>query len=323
MNAPDMLLSVIVPCYNEERVLEATYSRIRSVLDSKSINWELIFINDGSTDRSPQILDDLASRDPKVFILHFSRNFGHQPAVSAGLHECKGSYAIILDADLQDPPECIPEMLQLAQEQKAEVIYGVRRQRAGESLFKKLSAKLYYRTIHSLSEVPLPLDTGDFRLISRRVIDEFCALREKNKYIRGLISWVGFKQLPFAYDRDSRYAGNSHYSLSKMIGFATRGITYFSKKPLLMATNLGLFCVLVGLGLVVYVFVSKYYFHQVVSGWASLLITIVFFGGIQLLSIGLLGQYLGSIFDEVKDRPEYIIHRKINFREIDQKENSV
>jgi dolichol-phosphate mannosyltransferase len=323
MNSSQLLLSVIVPCFNEERAISESYSRISSVLSAKGLNWELIFVNDGSSDQSAQILDHIAEGDHRVIILHLSRNFGHQAAVSAGLKECKGDFAVILDADMQDPPEYIPDMLQLAQYQNAEVVYGVRRQRTGETWFKKMTAKLYYRIINSISEVPLPLDTGDFRLISRRVIDEFSSLREKNKYIRGLISWLGFKQIPFPYDRDSRFAGDSHYSLSKMIAFATRGITYFSKKPLLIATNLGLFCVLIGLGLIVYVFVSKYYFHQVVTGWASLLITIVFFGGIQLISIGLLGQYLGSIFDEVKDRPEYIIDKKTNGKSKDKPENSI
>jgi len=304
------LVSLIIPCHNEEEVIPETYKRIKALKDSSGIFFEIIFINDGSTDQTADLLDQLAHHDDLVTVLHFSRNFGHQPAISAGLHECKGDFAIILDADLQDPPTVIPEMLKVAITQKADVVYGVRTQRAGENWFKKWTAGIYYRMLNKISEVELPLDTGDFRLISRKVIDEFCKLREKNKYIRGLLSWVGYKQIPFYYEREARFAGNTHYSLWKMINFASKGMIYFSKKPLLVATNLGLFCVFIGLGLVAYVLVSKYYYHQVVGGWSSLLVTIVFFGGIQLLSIGLLGQYLGSIFDEVKDRPEYIIERK-------------
>ncbi|MBK9270888.1 MAG: glycosyltransferase family 2 protein [Saprospiraceae bacterium] len=304
------LVSLIIPCHNEEKVIPETYRRIRALKDSFGLQLDLVFINDGSMDQTASILDHIAAADDSVTVLHFSRNFGHQPAISAGIHECKGDYAIILDADLQDPPEKIPDMLELALKENADVVYGVRLKRSGESWFKKTTAEIYYRLLNRISEVALPLDTGDFRLISRRVIEQFNGLKEKNKYIRGLVSWVGYKQIPFHYEREARFAGHTHFSWWKMISFALRGMTYFSKKPLQLATNIGLFCVFVGLGLVAYVLVSKYYYHQVVGGWSSLLITIVFFGGIQLLSIGLLGQYLGSIFDEVKGRPEYIVERK-------------
>lgn len=308
----EILLSVIIPCFNEEKVIPETFRRITDNLVSLNHLYELIFINDGSTDHTSMVLNDLARNHSEVRVLHLSRNFGHQPAISAGLHASRGGYAVILDADLQDPPECIPEMMKIAERDAADIVYGVRKARAGESFFKKWSASLFYKTLNKLSEIEIPENTGDFRLISRRAIDQFCNLHEKNKYIRGLFSWIGFKQLPYYYERDSRYAGKSHFSLRAMLNFASRGITYFSKKPLLLATNLGLFCFIVGLALIIYVLISKYHYHQVVSGWASLLITIVFFGGIQLISMGLLGQYLGSIFDEVKNRPEYIIEKEIS-----------
>ena len=205
-------------------------------------------------------------------------------------------------------------MIKLYLEQNANVVYAVRKKRKGESLFKKLTAKIFYRLLNSLSEIQLPLDTGDFRLIDRKVIDTFKNLKEKNKYIRGLISWVGFKQIPFYYEREPRLAGETKYPLFKMIKFATRGILYFSKKPLKLSIAIGLLSIFIGLGLMIYVFIAKFSnYIKTVPGWASIIITTIFFGGVQLLSIGVLGEYIGSIFDEVKNRPEYIIDKKINF----------
>ena len=307
-------LSVIVPCYNEEEVITESYSRLKNVLDGiSSYQTEIIFINDGSKDRTAQMLSDIAARDKQVKVLHFSRNFGHQPAVTAGIHYCTSDLAVIIDADLQDPPELIPELIDTLNQEQANVVYCVREKRQGESFFKKLSARMFYRSMNYLSEVNFPLDTGDFRLIDKQVMDEFKKFREKGKYIRGIISWIGFKQVPFAYQRQARFAGETKYPLSKMIQFASTAMLYFSKKPLKLATGLGFITVMIGIVYALYTLIGKIvgYTHAL-SGWSSLIILIVFFGGVQLLTVGVLGQYIGILFDEVKDRPEYIVQKEEN-----------
>ncbi|UJS15924.1 MAG: glycosyltransferase family 2 protein [Candidatus Jettenia sp.] len=312
---PILNISIIIPCYNEEAVIEETYKRVkRSLTNNGYTRHEIIFINDGSRDRTLLLLEEISQRDTHVKVISFSRNFGHQPAVSCGINYCTGDVAIIIDADLQDPPELFHQMIQKYEEEDCNVVYGVRRERQGESFFKRCTAKLFYRMINSLSEVPIPLDTGDFRLIDERVIREFKQLKEKNKYIRGLISWIGFKQMPIYYTREPRFAGETKYPVSKMIKFATTGLLYFTRKPLKLATTLGFSSILIGFILVIYVFVSKFSRQiDAVPGWASTLIIIIFFLGVQLLTIGVMGEYIGSIFSEVKERPEYIIEKKINF----------
>lgn len=306
-------ISVIVPCYNEEEVIEVTYRRLKKVMEKHFPSYEILFVNDGSTDNTLSILSRIAGSDRNVKVLSFSRNFGHQPAVAAGIEFCRGEYAVIIDADLQDPPEVIPEMYTLAKKENANVVYGVRAKRKGETAFKKSTAWLFYKFINFLSDVPLPENTGDFRIIDRRIIEEFKKLPEKNKYIRGVISWLGFKQIPFYYVREPRYAGETKYPLSKMLKFATSALLYFSKKPLKLSTTLGFFSILVALFLTIYVFLSLILRpEQVVSGWASTIIAIIFFGGIQLLTLGVMGEYIGSIFDEIKNRPMYIIDKTIN-----------
>lgn len=309
----NLKVSVIAPCYNEEAVIETTYDRLTKVMSSAGFaDYELVFINDGSRDNTLNLLEKFASNDPHVMVVSFSRNFGHQPAVSAGIHHATGDVAVIIDSDLQDPPEIIPEMVKLHLEQKANVVYGVRDSRKGETWFKKVTAKMFYRFINSLSEVKLPLDTGDFRLIDRKVMDMFKKFPERSKYIRGLITWIGFKQVPIHYNRDARLAGETKYPLSKMIKFATTGLLYFSKKPLKLAMNLGFFSIVIGLLLSLYTLVTRILvLNNPVPGWASLMIAVIFFGGIQLLTIGVLGEYLGSMFDEMKGRPEYIVDRVI------------
>lgn len=307
-------LSVIVPCYNEEEVITESYSRLKNVLDGiSSYQTEIIFINDGSKDRTAQMLSDIAARDKQVKVLHFSRNFGHQPAVTAGIHYCTSDLAVIIDADLQDPPELIPELIDTLNQEQANVVYCVREKRQGESFFKKLSARMFYRSMNYLSEVNFPLDTGDFRLIDKQVMSEFKKFREKGKYIRGIISWIGFKQVPFVYQRQARFAGETKYPLSKMIQFASTAMLYFSKKPLKLATGLGFVTVMIGIVYALYTLIGKIvgYTHAL-SGWSSLIILIVFFGGVQLLTVGVLGQYIGILFDEVKDRPEYIVQKEEN-----------
>lgn len=309
-----MKISLIIPCYNEEEVINKAYNRIYNVMEKIDMDYEILFTNDGSKDKTLELLTEIADSNRKVKVISFSRNFGHQPAVTAGIKECSGDAAIIMDADMQDPPELIPDMLSLWQKEDANVIYAVRKSRKGESFFKKFTAKIFYRFINSVSEVKMPLDTGDFRLIDRAVIDKFNGLKEKKTYIRGLISWVGFKQIPFYYKRDERLAGETKYPLSKMIKFASNGIVSFTKKPLEVSIFLGLLNIFVGLALAIYVIVAHFSSSIItVPGWASLMIVIIFFSGVQLLSLGLIGIYLGRVFDEVKERPDYIVHKKINF----------
>lgn len=312
-------LSVIVPCYNEEAVIEEFYRRTKEVLLSLTdVDGYIIFINDGSKDKTKYILDLIAYQDKNVKVIHFSRNFGHQPAVTAGLHNCDTDLAVIIDADLQDPPELIPELIKTHEQEEAGVVYCVRKERKGESFFKKSSAKLFYKTMNSLSEVEFPLDTGDFRLIDKRAIEAFNKLPEKGKYIRGgLITWIGFKQVPYYYDRDARFAGGeTKYPFKKMMSFAKKALLYFSKKPLMLSISLGSLAVLVGIVYALWVWIA----HErgaitTIPGWMSTVIIIIFFGGVQLLTIGVLGQYIGVLFDEVKGRPEYIIDCTVNFEE--------
>lgn len=307
-------LAVIVPCYNEEAVIGESYRRTRNVLDSMPIPTEIIYINDGSRDRTRELLNAIAASDPEVKVIHFSRNFGHQPAVTAGINNCDADLAVIIDADMQDPPELIPEILALQKKEQANVVYCVRKSREGESVFKLFTAKAFYRLMNYMSEVHFPLDTGDFRLVDRKVMDQFDRFKERGKYIRGLISWVGFHQVPFYYEREARIAGETKYPLSKMLKFASNAMLYFSKKPLRLATSLGFISVLVGIVLAIWFTLGKIYgFNKAEAGWTSLMTAIVFFGGVQLLTVGVLGQYVGILFDEIKARPEYIIDEKKNF----------
>jgi dolichol-phosphate mannosyltransferase len=306
-------LSVIVPCYNEEAVIKTTYLRLKNVLRTLNRETRIIFVNDGSSDRTLEILTGIAGEDKSVKILSFSRNFGHQAAVTAGIHHCETSLAVIIDADLQDPPELIPDILALREHEQANVVYCVRRSRAGESKFKIWTAKKFYRFLNRLSEVNFPVDTGDFRLIDSRIISEFKKFKERGKYIRGIISWVGFKQVPFYYERETRFAGETKYPLKRMLGFASTALFYFSKKPLLMATGLGFTAVFIGLIMALwYLFGKIFGYTNAESGWTSIMIGMIFFGGVQLLTIGVLGQYIGILFDEVKERPEYIVEKEIN-----------
>lgn len=304
-------LSLIVPCFNEEAVLPVSWARMKKVMDElNGYEPSIIFINDGSSDNTGSLLTEIADADPRVTVIHFSRNFGHQPAVTAGLHQCTSDFAVIIDADLQDPPEIIPDMLEKQRVEQANVVYCVRQDRKGESFVKLFTSKLFYRTLNWLSEVNFPLDTGDFRLIDRRVIDEFKRFREKGKYIRGIIGWVGFKQVPLAYKRDARFAGETKYPFRKMLHFAGTAMLYFSKKPLKLAMGLGFLAVMIGVIYGIWIVLGKVFgFTNAETGWSSIILLVIFFGGVQLLTVGVLGQYIGIIFDEVKDRPEYIIEK--------------
>jgi dolichol-phosphate mannosyltransferase len=309
-------ISVIVPCYNEEAVIDETFRQLKEVLEATFTHFEILFINDGSRDQTFVKLQAIALKHPFVKVISFSRNFGHQPAVTAGINHCKGDYAIIIDADLQDPPKAIPHMVALANETQANVVYGVRRFRHGESIFKKLSAKVYYRLLNYFSETKIPVDTGDFRLIDRTIISHFNKLTEKHKYIRGLISWLGFKQVPYFYDREERFAGETHYPFFKMLSFAFKGLLYFSKKPIEIVNNIGLSAIIISILFFIYSVIQRIiYPEHFNTGWTSIIGLIIFFGGIQLVSIGMIGSYIGNMFDEMKDRPEYIIDQIINDHE--------
>lgn len=308
-------LSVIIPCYNEEDIIATTYNRLMEVVNANGYdkNYEVIFIDDGSRDGTLPFLESKAAENTNIKVLSFSRNFGHQPAVCAGICEATGDVAIIIDADLQDPPELFPDIIAKYNETKANVVYCVRKNRQGVGFFKKMAYKVFYRTVNYLSDVDLPLDSGDFRLIDRHVIEGFKQFREKNKYVRGIISWMGFSQTPFYYNRPGRAGGETKYSFRKLLQLASIGMFYFSKKPLKLALNLGIISILIGLILTGVVIEEKISGDlEELPGWASLIITIIFFGGVQLITVGVLGEYIGNIFDEVKDRPEYIIKKKLN-----------
>jgi dolichol-phosphate mannosyltransferase len=305
-------VSAVVPCFNEEDVIESTYLRLKNIFYKiKNIHHEIIFVNDGSVDNTLQIITKISNNDLNVKIIDFARNFGQEAATSAGINNCNSDIAIILDADLQDPPEIIPEMIKLYLDHNCNVVYGVRKGREGETFLKKITSKFFYRIINYLSDIKYPVDTGNFRLIDKSVIEAFKKLPEKNKYVRGLISWVGFVQIPIYYKRDARKNGETKYNYKKSIRLALDAIFYSSKKPLLFVQKLGFCSVIVSLLLIVYVLISK--FVSPWPGWTSIMIVIIFFGGVQLITIGIVGEYIGSIFDEVKNRPQYIINKKINF----------
>jgi dolichol-phosphate mannosyltransferase len=306
-------LSVIIPCYNEEAMLPESYRRTREALRGMDCDTEIIYVNDGSRDRTRGILDEIAAGDPGVKVIHFSRNFGHQPAVSAGIRYCDADYAVIMDADLQDPPELLPEIMQLREREQANGVYCVRLVRERESWFKQTSAKMFYRTMNRMSDVKFPLDTGDFRLVDRKIMNEFRQLHEHGKYIRGLVSWIGFRQVPFYYERKARMAGETKYPFRRMLSFASTALLYFSKKPLKLVVGLGFLAVIVAIFLALWFTFGKLYgFSNAETGWTSLITVMTFFGGVQMLTIGVLGQYIGVLFDEIKKRPEYIVDETRN-----------
>ncbi len=317
-------LTVILPCYNEAPVLGATYHRLRTVLETmhrdEGVEGYLLFVNDGSTDETAGLLNRLSRQDSTTQVLHLSRNFGHQAALSAGIAVCRTDYAVVMDADLQDPPEVIPDMWRLMQQHGVDVVYGVRKERKGDSVFKKATAKLFYRLLRRLSDYPIPTDTGDFRLMHRRVLEAFHQLPERNKYIRGLISWMGFTQMPYHYTRCPREAGTTKYSLTRMVTLALTAMQYFSHKPLRLAMSLGYSSVLLAMLLGLWVFLGKILgFTHPEAGWSSIIIVITFFAGIQLICLGVLSSYVAAIFDEAKQRPEYIIAQAINIDENKEK----
>lgn len=308
-------ISLVIPMYYEEEVANECYEKVSSVLKKleDKYDYEIIFVNDGSKDKTLEILEEIAKKDEKAKIISFSRNFGHQAAVTAGLKEVTGDAIIIIDADLQDPPELIPEMLELW-EQGNEVIYGKRKTRKGESAFKLLTAKMFYKTLNALSDVEIPKDTGDFRLVDRKVVDVINSLPEHNKFLRGLFSWVGFKQKAYEYERQERYAGKTKYPLKKMLKLASDGIISFSSKPIKLVGALGILSIFISIIILIYALISYIFkLNDLSAGWTSIMVAITFFAGVQLLSLWVISEYIGRIYDEAKGRPQYIVDKKINF----------
>jgi dolichol-phosphate mannosyltransferase len=307
------LLSLVIPIFNEELIIEELNRRLITLLarlEGTGFDTEVIFVDDGSTDASLRGLRELALAEPRYRVLSFSRNFGHQIAITAGVDRADGDAVVVMDADLQDPPEVIELMVQRWRE-GYDVVYGVRRHRAGETLFKKATAKLFYRTLRRLTGVAIPLDAGDFRLMSRPVVLTLRTLREKHRFVRGLVAWIGFRQVAVEYERHARFAGTTKYPLRKMLKFATDGITSFSIVPLRLATWIGLFggvaSIVVGLWAL-----YTWQFRHVVQGWTTVVVLSSFGFSVQLLVTGILGEYLGRIYEEMKRRPMYIIAEEVN-----------
>lgn len=307
----EKLISVVVPMYFEEEVAQECYNRLKSVMLQNNINYEFVFVNDGSTDRTMEILSEISANDYRTKVVNFARNFGHQIAVTAGIAAAKGDAIVIIDADLQDPPEVIPELI-AKWEEGYEVVYAKRKQRKGETWFKLLTAKYFYKFLNYMSDIDIPKDTGDFRIIDRKVADVFNQMTEQNRFIRGMMSWVGFRQTYVEYERDERFAGETKYPLKKMIKFASDGIIAFSTKPLRIVMSLGLLSVIISIIVLLYTITVKIIGNDTQTGWASIMVAITFFSGIQLLGLGIVGQYIARIYDESKNRPIYIVKETIN-----------
>ena len=306
-------ISMVVPMYNEEEMVNECYTKLTEVLSNiENYEYEIIFVNDGSKDKTLEKLIEISNKDNKTKIVSFSRNFGHQAAVTAGLKHVSGDAIVIIDSDLQDPPELIPEMLKLWEDGN-DVIYGKRKKRKGESVFKLLTAKMFYNILNSLSETEIPKDTGDFRLVDRRVVDSINLLPEHNKFLRGLFSWVGYKQIPYEYNRKERAFGKTKYPLKKMLKLASDGILSFSTKPLKLVGVLGLFSIVMSILILIYAILSfAFKWNHLTAGWTSIMVTVTFFAGVQLLSLWIMSKYIARIYDESRDRPQYIIDKKYN-----------
>ena len=305
-NKPKVDISVIAPIYNEEKNLPELYQRLKRAVSAVSSNHELIFVNDGSKDNSFGGLLNLGYEDPNVYYINLSRNFGHQIAVTAGLDACRGEVVVIIDGDLQDPPELIPELYRKYVE-GYDVVYAKRRSRKGESIFKKATARIFYRLLRKMTSVNMPVDTGDYRLMHRKIVEYLKKMPEQNKFLRGQIAWLGLRQTGVLFDREQRKHGKTGYSIGKMIHFAMDGITGFSDKPLKVVTRLGFLISIFSFFVILYAIYSHFFLHRTITGWTSLIISSMFIGGIQLLSIGIIGEYVNRIYKNVLNRPLYII----------------
>ncbi|MCB1783437.1 MAG: glycosyltransferase family 2 protein [Alphaproteobacteria bacterium] len=301
------MISIIIPCYNEEEVIEQCHSAVTEVIDALPYDFEIIYINDGSRDNTRSMLDALHKKDKRAKIFHLSRNFGKEAAMTAGLDHAKGDAVIILDADLQDPPHLIPEMLRLWKEEKADVVYGQRLRRQGETWLKRKTARAFYKIINFISAIDIPVNTGDFRLMNRRALDALLKLRENHRFMKGLFAWIGFRQIALHYNREPRAAGTTKWNYIKLWNLALEGITGFSITPLRIASMFGflisLFAFAFGIFIILHTLISS---HDL-PGYPSLMVMVTFLSGIQLLTIGILGEYIGRIFGETKKRPLYFI----------------
>lgn len=300
------ILSVIIPIHNEEKTIPELYQRLTTAARQVTDDYELIFVNDGSKDQSLHLLRQLSQTDAHVFFISFSRNFGHQIAVTAGIDKCRGASVVIIDGDLQDPPELIPE-LYAKHKEGYDVVYARRDTREGESLFKKITAKAFYRILRHITSIDIPLDTGDFRLIDRKVVQYLRQMPEQNKFLRGQIAWLGFRQSEVLFHRDRRKYGTTGYPLSKMLKFAMDGITSFSDRPLQFVTKLGFFMSFIAFAIILYAIYSHFVLDRTITGWTSLIISSTFIGGVQLISVGVIGEYISRINKNVINRPLYIV----------------
>lgn len=311
------LLSVIIPVYNEQDNVLPLIGELEKVLCKIGMDHELIFINDGSSDLTLAVLIDHALRNKYIKIINFTRNFGHQKAVMAGLTYCQGDCAVIIDADLQDPPALIQEFVEKWKE-GYHIVFGQRSKRKGESIFKKATASAFYRLLKRMTSIPIPVDTGDFRLIDRVVIDTLKKMPEKEKFLRGLIAWTGYRSVGVPFVREKRFSGQTKYNFRKMMKFAITGITSFSNVPLSLATLLGYIASLIAFAVLLYSLFVHFFTNRSVAGWTSTIIVILFLGGIQLIVLGIIGQYIGFINEEVKKRPPYLIEGFYNIENSDK-----
>ena len=309
----DTVYSVVVPLYNEELVIDESYKRLKKIMDATSEGYEIIFVNDGSRDRTREKTEKICSTDKNIKLVNFSRNFGHQPAITAGMRVSEGEAVIVIDADLQDPPEVIPEMIE-KWKQGYDVVYGKRAKREGESFFKKLTAGVFYRLLKSMTSIDIPVDTGDFRLIDRKVCDVLNSLPEKNRYVRGLVSWIGYRQTYVEFIRQERFAGDTKYPLKKMFKLAFDGITSFSYKPLVMSGYLGGISFFIGIIMLIMDLINSAAKGLELINFQFLISIDLIMFGIVLFCIGIIGQYIGRIFDECRGRPNYIIENIVNKR---------
>jgi dolichol-phosphate mannosyltransferase len=304
-------LSLVLPVFNEEAVIDELGRRLQGFLRKLGTSWEVVFVDDGSSDKSRELLGRLCASDERFKLVGLSRNFGHQLAITAGMDYATGEAVVVMDADLQDPPEVVKEMLDRHRE-GFDVVYGVRHRRRGETVFKRATAAAYYRLLRAMVGVPIPLDAGDFRLLGRPVVTALQALRETNRFVRGMVSWVGFRQTAVYYERPERFAGETHYPLRKMIRFALDGIASFSTLPLRIAVWLGVAAGIVGLLVALWAAYAKFFAHATLPGWTALMVAICLAASAQLLMIGVLGDYIGRIYEEVKRRPLYIVQDLVN-----------
>jgi polyisoprenyl-phosphate glycosyltransferase len=310
-----ILYSIVIPVYNEAEVLPALYDRLTRVLEALIEPYELIFVDDGSQDDSPLLLRDIQARDERVKFLSLSRNFGHQIAITAGLDYSSGQAAVVMDADLQDPPEVIPRLIE--QWRKGyDIVFAVRAKRQGDGLFKRATAAIFYRLFRRMTATEIPLDAGDFRLMSRRAVEVLQSLRERNRFIRGLAGWVGFPQTSVSFVRDVRQAGETKYPLKKMLRFALNGLMSFSLVPLQLASYFGFLISSIAFFYIAYAIGLKLFTDRVVLGWTSVMVAVLFLGGVQLISLGIIGEYIGRIYEEVKQRPLYVVDEAKGFEQL-------